>query len=354
MSQTGFAVPVLEIHDLIVRFPGSRQALWRRRQPVSAVDGVSLVLQPGETLGLVGESGSGKSTLARAIVGLSPIHSGRVMVEGANAMESLRTAPRAFRRQVQMVFQDPYASLSPRQSVSAILLEPLKIHGLLEGNGSGQVDSLLSLVGLPSELKHRKAKELSGGQSQRVALARALALDPRLIICDEPTSALDVSVQAQILNLLVELRERLGVSYLFIGHDLAVIRQIAHRVVVMYAGRIVEEGTTEETFSEPQHPYTLALLSAAPVADPEIERSKLRISLPDLGNDQQAGMGCRFRPRCWLWKKLGEPRQCIETEPELLLHQSGQTRSACHFSDHSRAALHEALRASSRPRIVAT
>lgn len=335
MSDIAGPREILKIKDLNVWFQPKRGLLGRKGKPNRAVDGVSLTLAAGETLGIVGESGSGKSTLGRAVVGLAPIQSGQILVDNVDIRNSLGTRSLAFRRSVQMVFQDPYASLSPRHSVGAIIREPLAIHGALSRSGGTQIDTLLTLVGLPEEIKYRKPRELSGGQCQRVAIARALALNPQLVICDEPTSALDVSVQAQIVNLILALRGRLGLSYLFIAHDLAVVRQVSHRVAVMYAGRILEEADTLSLYSRPRHPYTKALLSAAPVADPKVERTRHRINLPEAGdNSTGADQGCRFRPRCWLWKELGCPSICAQEEPKLAPVDGASNRVACHFPNH--------------------
>ncbi|WP_082483967.1 ABC transporter ATP-binding protein [Arthrobacter sp. Leaf141] len=285
---------VLTVQDLAVEFP-VRGPLFSRTT-LKAVNGVSLHVAPGETLGLVGESGCGKSTLVRAILGLNKPSSGAVAVGGRNLAGLLNGRRRQERARIQMVFQDPYSSLDPRLTVHEIIAEPLRINGQYT---AAAVTALLEQVGLTAAMGQRKPGEFSGGQRQRVGIARALALKPELLILDEPVSALDVSVQAQVINLLQDLQAELGLAYLFIAHDLSVVRQISHRVAVMYMGRIVETGPAADVFTNPQHPYTKALMSAAPVADPDKAASRQRVVLTgDLPDAANLPSGCAFRTRC--------------------------------------------------------
>jgi len=293
----GDAVPLLDVRDLRVSF-GSR-GHFGRGGVLRAVNDVSLQIAAGETLGLVGESGSGKSTTGNAILKLVPIESGSISVEGQDIANVRGTALRHLRGRMQMVFQDPYSSLDPSATVGSSIAEPLRVHQRMSGRKSAErVAELLELVGLPPGNASRYPYEFSGGQRQRVAIARALALNPSLIICDEAVSALDVSTQNQVINLLEDLRERLTLSYLFIAHDLAVVRHISHRVAVMYLGHIVEQGPSERVYTQPAHPYTKALLAAIPVPDPDRphrHRLLVRGDLPDPSNPPP---GCPFNTRC--------------------------------------------------------
>ncbi|MSO65522.1 MAG: ATP-binding cassette domain-containing protein [Alphaproteobacteria bacterium] len=268
---------------------------------VRAVDDVSLTIRRGETLALVGESGSGKTTLGRAILQIEPPSSGRILFDGVDLAGLTPSALRAMRRRLQMVFQDPYSSLNPRMRVASILAEPLFVHGLTRTRAGteARVRALLDLVGLPADAAGRFPHEFSGGQRQRIGIARALAVEPDLIVADEPVSALDVSIQAQILSLLEDMRDRLNLTYLFIGHDLAVIRYIATRVAVMYLGRIVEMAPRDRLFAQPTHPYTISLLSAAPVPDPRVEVARVRMVLKgEVPSSIERPPGCPFHPRC--------------------------------------------------------
>jgi oligopeptide/dipeptide ABC transporter ATP-binding protein len=322
--------PLLEVRDLVKHFPIRAGLLRRVVGAVRAVEGVSFDLPEGETLGLVGESGCGKSTTARLVLRLIEPTSGTVRFDGQDVLASHGQSMQRLRRQMQIIFQDPYASLNPRMTVGAIVGEPLTVHSDVVDGGradrKARVQELLQTVGLSPEHYNRYPHEFSGGQRQRIGIARAIALNPRLLICDEPVSALDVSIQAQVLNLLSELQERLGLTYLFIAHDLAVVRHISRRVAVMYLGRIVEVGTTEDLYTAPRHPYTAALLSAIPVPDPVVERSRSRIVLSgDVPNPANPPSGCRFHPRC--------PRAqavCAQEEPELVDDVPGR-QLACHF-----------------------
>ena len=321
------SAPLLEVRDLHKHFEvGSPGLFGGQQETLRAVDGVSFELGRGETLGLVGESGCGKSTCARTLVGLYPPTSGQVMYEGEeiSALSHRDRAP--FRRKIQMIFQDPYASLDPRQTVSSILTEPLRIHRLARPRQRRlRAMQLLDAVGLNPRHIHRFPHEFSGGQRQRIGIARALALEPDLIICDEPVSALDVSIQAQVVNLLGELQERFDLAYLFIAHDLAVVRHICDRVAVMYLGKVVEIAERDALFDDPRHPYTRALLSAVPHPDPRIERGRERIVLEgDVPSPLDPPTGCRFHPRCVERGNVAGDR-CETTEPAL---GSG---SACHL-----------------------
>ncbi|MEN2742467.1 ATP-binding cassette domain-containing protein [Microbacterium sp. X-17] len=255
---------LLDVRDLVVEYPGG----GFRRPPFRALKGVSIDVRPGETVGLVGESGSGKSTLGRAVLGLAPIVSGSVTFDGMDISRLSRGARRNLASEMQVVFQDPYSSLNPSMQIEQILAEPLVARGVRGRDARERVRELLDRVGLPDASRTRLAREFSGGQRQRIAIARALALEPRLIVCDEPVSALDLSTQARVLDLFIEIQQLTGVAYLFISHDLAVVRHISHRVAVMYRGEIVESGDGDEVTSQPQHPYTQRLLLAAPVPDP--------------------------------------------------------------------------------------
>jgi oligopeptide/dipeptide ABC transporter ATP-binding protein len=321
--------PLLAVKDLQVHFPAARRGWLEKKRYVQAVDGVSLELASGETLGVVGESGCGKSTLARAILSLVPATAGRVWLAGRE-LEALDKAElRDARKDLQVIFQDPLAALNPRMTVGAIVSEPLWTHRPELGRAevSARVREVLQRVGLSGHELNRYPHEFSGGQCQRIGIARALVLEPKVIICDEPVSALDVSIQAQIVNLMMDLQSEFGLAMIFIAHDLAVVRHISHRVLVMYLGRIMEVASREDLYREPRHPYTRALISAVPIADPQKERRRRRELLPgDVPSPIDPPSGCRFRTRC---------RYAIErcrTESPAL-RELGRTQVACHRAE---------------------
>jgi oligopeptide transport system ATP-binding protein len=322
---------LVQVDNLVKHFPiRSGGLLGRTVGQVQAVDGVSLTIQRGQTLGLVGETGCGKSTLARCIAGLIPVTSGTVTFEGANITNLSRRAMQPYRREIQMIFQDPYGSLNPRRRVGSIIGEPFAIHKTATGaDRKRKVQDLMARVGLNPEHFNRFPAEFSGGQRQRIGVARALALQPKLIICDEPVSALDVSIQAQVLNLLADLQDDFGLSYLFIAHDLEVVRHVSHDVTVMYLGRIAEAGPKASVYDAPRHPYTNALLSAVPSADPEAAATRQRIILTgDVPSPINPPSGCRFHPRCPKAKEL-----CSQQEPQLEVKAGDPPdhRTACHY-----------------------
>jgi oligopeptide/dipeptide ABC transporter ATP-binding protein len=319
--------PLLSVRDL-VKYYQSASLFGRAAPPVRAVDGVSFEVGPGETLALVGESGCGKSSVGRTILRLQEPTSGKAVFDGVDVFSLDRTRLRELRRRMQIIFQDPYSSLNPRMTVGRAIAEGIEIHHLApKAEIPVRVAALLEEVGLDPAYARRYPHEFSGGQRQRIGIARALAVQPAFIVCDEPVSALDVSVQAQVLNLLSDLQQQRGLSYLFIAHDLAVVRQIAHRVAVMYLGRIVEEGTTEQILSSPRHPYTVALLSAVPEPDPGARRDRIVLG-GDLPSPSNPPSGCPFHPRCFHPLKS---ERC-STEVPLLRPVEG-TVAACHYAE---------------------
>lgn len=320
---------VIDVRGLVKYYPITRGVVFKKKiGDVQAVDDVSFTLNQGETLAVVGESGCGKSTMGRLLLGLEPATEGSIEILGEDITGMSQRALRAKRRDIQMILQDPYTSLNPRMTVASIIGEPFDIHPEALGSRTKAeaVRDLMDRVGLNPEFVSRYPHQFSGGQRQRIGVARALALKPKIIVADEPVSALDVSVQAQVMNLLLDLRDELGLSYVFISHDLAVVRQIADRIAVMYLGKIVETGPQELVYAAPAHPYTAALLSAAPIPDPELQRSRERIELTgDVPSPADPPSGCRFRTRCWKAQQ-----RCADEEPKLRDLGAGHL-VACHF-----------------------
>jgi oligopeptide transport system ATP-binding protein len=326
---TARAEEILRVENLKVHFPLMKGAVIRKQVgTIKAVDGVSFTLRRGDTLGLVGESGCGKSTTGLAVLRMLAPTAGRILFEGLDITGHDAATMRSVRRRMQMVYQDPYGSLNPRMTVRSIVGEPLRIHGLASDESAyrERVASLIAMVGLLPDMANRYPHEFSGGQRQRIGIARALALDPSLLICDEPVSALDVSIQAQVVNLFMDLQKRLGLTYVFIAHDLAVVRHISDRIAVMYLGRIVEIAGRDDLYKQPLHPYTEALLAAVPVADPEVEARRPRAIIKgEVPSALRPPSGCRFHPRCPMAMD-----KCKTVEP--LLADLGAGRAvACHL-----------------------
>ena len=324
---------ILQAENLVKHYPIKAGVLRRTVGHVKALDGVSFELYKGETLGIVGESGCGKSTLARMLMRLEEPTAGKLTFDGVDVYSQGGSAMRRLRRDIQIVFQDPYTSLNPRKTVGDIVGEPFEIHTdvLTKRDRRQRVQQLLELVGLNPEHIHRYPHQFSGGQRQRIGIARGLALNPKVIICDEPVSALDVSVQAQVINLLAELQAGLGLAYIFIAHDLSVVRHISDRVAVMYLGKMVEIGDEAQIYSRPTHPYTQALLSAVPMADPTLRNTREQIVLTgDVPSPANPPAACRFHTRCWKAQEI-----CSVDEPLLIPRPDGEQShdSACHFAE---------------------
>ncbi len=329
--------PLVRIQGVRKLFPITRGIVFQKHiGDVHAVDGVDLEVYPGETVGLVGETGCGKSTLARVVTRLYDPTEGTIEFDGRDITRLKGRELRALRRDMQMIFQDPFASLNPRKRVGSVIGEPFRLHGTVPRNRiKGEVQQLMELVGLNPEHYNRYPHEFSGGQRQRIGVARSLALRPKLIVCDEPVSALDVSIQAQILNLLEDLQEEFKLTYLFIAHDLSVVKHVSDRVAVMYLGKIVEMASGPTLYKNPKHPYTGALLSAVPIADPDLAAHKKRIILEgDVPSPIDPPSGCRFHPRC----PNAQFPKCREEEPLLEPHHPGQV-AACHFPLEDRAVI---------------
>ena len=345
--------PLLSVEHLSKTFGGGRWLLGARRSAVRAVDDISFELKQGETLGLVGETGSGKSTLGRLVLRLIEPTAGAITFLGQEITRLSRADVRRMRGELQMVFQDPYGSLDPRMSVGSLIAEPMVVHGARRADIPARTREIMRLVGLDPRLAHRYPHEFSGGQRQRIGIARAMALAPKLLVLDEPVSALDVSIQAQILNLIKDIQKRTGVAYLFIAHDLAVVRHVSDRVAVMYLGRIVEIADRDQLYEKPRHPYTISLLSAVPVPNPAKERERRRVPLyGEISSGTAIPSGCRFHPRCFRARVVAAagtvstqsyrterlPAACLERDPCLIEIAHGH-RSACHFSDQHHAAM---------------
>jgi oligopeptide/dipeptide ABC transporter ATP-binding protein len=330
--------PLVEVRDLVKRFPIRGGVLQRTVASVQAVDGVSFEIHRGETLGLVGESGCGKTTVGRLLLRLIDPTSGSILFDGRDITRLTGTALRPYRRRMQVIFQDPYASLDPRTPIGDSIGEGLRIHGLgTSAERRAKVQRIMDLVGLAPYHARRYPHEFSGGQRQRIGIARALVLEPDLVVCDEPVSALDVSIQAQVLNELKSLQRELGLTYLFIAHNMGVVEHISDRVAVMYLGKVAELAERREMFRVPEHPYTQALMSAIPIPDPELRRKRI-ILRGDVPSPVNPPSGCHFNPRCQLRAELGGPAICTTTEPPLL-DAGGGHLVACHFRGASAAGI---------------
>lgn len=318
--------PILDVQHLRKYFPVTSGVFMRRTGNVHAVDDVSFSVFKGETLGIVGESGCGKTTLGRCIMGLYPLTRGRILLDGKPLPVMTRKMRKAFSTRVQMIFQDPFESLNPRQTVRQILEEKFRIHGVPQQKSAGQVELLLDQVGLDPGALTKYPHEFSGGQRQRIGIARAISMTPQIVICDEPVSALDVSVQSKILNLLLALQSAMGLTYLFISHDLSVVRHMSDRIIVMYLGRIMEIADAQKIYSHPGHPYTKALLEAVPIADPD-HPSRRTLLKGEIPSAEHPPLGCRFSSRCPAARS-----QCFEEAPELAgRHHDPEHLTACHF-----------------------
>ena len=330
--------PLVELRDLVKQFPIKGGILQRTIASVQAVDGVDIDIRKGETLGLVGESGCGKTTMGRLLLRLIDPTSGTVRFDGTDITRLTGSALKPYRRRMQIIFQDPYSSLDPRTPIADSIGDGLRIHGMgTSAERREKVRRMMDLVGLASYYARRYPHEFSGGQRQRIGIARALVLEPDLVVCDEPVSALDVSIQAQVLNLLKSLQRELGLTYLFIAHNLGVVEHISDRVAVMYLGKVVEIAEQRQLFKEPEHPYTEALLSAIPIPDPELKRQRI-ILAGDVPSPVRPPSGCHFHPRCHLRDSLGSPAICAATAPPLIRLERGEHEAACHFRGPARDA----------------
>ena len=332
---------LLKVTNLRVRFPVRTGLLKRVTGEIRAVDGVTFDIRRGQTLGLVGESGSGKTTVGRAVLRLLPSDArvdGSVTFDGTAILALGSERLRRMRRRMQTIFQDPYGSLNPLMRVTDLIGDPLEIHNLARGaKKMTRVSELLQLVGLDQRMRSRFPRGFSGGQRQRIAIARALAVSPEFVVCDEPVTALDVSVQAQILNVLTELQRRFSLTYLFIAHDLGVVRHMSDVVAVMYLGKLVEIGPSRTIYEAPAHPYTRSLLSAIPSLSPDARHRRTRIVLQgDIPSPLSIPVGCRFHTRCWLYQRLGRPQDCRTTEPDLRATAAGSSAACHHAEDVSR------------------
>ena len=338
--EEGAERPLVEVRGLVKTFPIKGGILQRTVADVRAVDGVDLTVRRGETVGLVGESGCGKTTVGRLILRLIEPTGGTITFDGQDITRLKGAQLKPFRRRMQIVFQDPYASLDPRAPIGYSIGDGLRIHKI--GNRAERakrVERIMDLVGLTTAQARRYPHEFSGGQRQRIGIARALVLEPELVVCDEPVSALDVSIQAQVLNLLKGIQRELGLTLLFIAHNMAVVEHISDRVAVMYLGRVVEHAERADVFADPRHPYTQALMSAIPLPDPDARRRRI-ILRGDVPSPVNIPPGCRFHPRCWLYEKLDQPEDCRSADPAL--RHAGQTAEhhvACHYAERSREVL---------------
>jgi peptide/nickel transport system ATP-binding protein/oligopeptide transport system ATP-binding protein len=338
--------PLVEIRGLVKRFPVKGGILQRTVAEVKAVDGVDLDIARGETLGLVGESGCGKTTVGRLVLRLIEPTAGMIRFDGVDISRLRGKRLKPFRRRMQIIFQDPYAALDPRAPIGDSIGDGLRIHGIgTPEERRKRVQRIMDLVGLAPYQAKRYPHEFSGGQRQRIGIARALILEPDLVVCDEPVSALDVSIQAQVLNLLKDLQRELGLTLLFIAHNMAVVEHISDRVAVMYLGRVVERAERETVYRDPRHPYTQALMSAIPLPDPNVRRQRI-ILRGDVPSPINIPAGCRFHPRCWLYEELGQPPDCASVDPKLRpVGVGGDHEAACHYAEKSTETLASATKA---------